>query len=636
LCSALIVVGCAQKHPDVIEFPVFDTSNTNSIEIEKIEMSDSATILHFVTHFQGGWITIDSASYIRESGKDEKLLAISSEGISFNEQFYPSKEDGATFKLVFPPLKAKVTKIDFIESDCDKCFKFWGISLLPDTKLKFMKIPETIAVTELPEPGFSADSAIVSGKYFGYVKDNSAQEISFIYNDIVTGDKKTEKITIADDGSFKGKVGVNVPGLVYSSLGFPVFLTPGKEVKLNIDLKKKARFQSQIRKDKEPEDSIYAYIECSPLTIGELVSLASTINGRDQAAFFRRIMKDAELISEMKPDEYKAFLLDLAAVQEDSIGALPVSDNLKLLKKLGVQDNLLTYMSYYQRFKRSAIAKIKNIQDNKKVNEIQVEKPDLNYYDFIGKLQTDKFSYLFNFPGIVSQLVSIVSVDAEIPKAQFEQFTAKAAPLLGYDKGIIFDAVKANFYGAQISQMKFFTDAEKEEIKASFPDCPALSEKIIAENDKLQQLIEETKSNNAVVINEIPAVVDAALFDAILAKYKGKVVFVDFWATWCGPCVAGIEAMKATKDELQSKGVVYLYITGETSPLADWNRKIPEIHGEHYRLSNAQWKYVGEQVGINGIPHYMIYDKTGKKVSEQVGFSSEYVEKSKKELESLL
>lgn len=79
-----------------------------------------------------------------------------------------------------------------------------------------------------------------------------------------------------------------------------------------------------------------------------------------------------------------------------------------------------------------------------------------------------------------------------------------------------------------------------------------------------------------------------------------------------------------------SKDSIYLYITGETSPLKTWENMIPDIHGEHFRLTDAQWKYLSDAFKIEGVPTYLIVDREGNTTFRQTGFPG--VEKMKEEL----
>lgn len=136
-------------------------------------------------------------------------------------------------------------------------------------------------------------------------------------------------------------------------------------------------------------------------------------------------------------------------------------------------------------------------------------------------------------------------------------------------------------------------------------------------NDRLKARIEENKQKKGYRLNEVPAVENEKLFEAILAPYRGKAVFVDFWATWCGPCRDGIRRMKSVKEELKGEDIVFVYLTGPSSPMKTYENMIPDIPGEHYRLSGDQWKYVGNQFRVTGIPHYVLVDKTGKVTDPQ-------------------
>ncbi len=103
----------------------------------------------------------------------------------------------------------------------------------------------------------------------------------------------------------------------------------------------------------------------------------------------------------------------------------------------------------------------------------------------------------------------------------------------------------------------------------------------------------------------------ADILPAITKQYEGKVVLIDFWATWCGPCRAAMKTIDAIKPELAQKGCVFVYITGETSPLDSWEKLIKTIDGEHYRLTDAQWNELCSQLNVQSIPTYLLLNKDG-------------------------
>ena len=105
------------------------------------------------------------------------------------------------------------------------------------------------------------------------------------------------------------------------------------------------------------------------------------------------------------------------------------------------------------------------------------------------------------------------------------------------------------------------------------------------------------------------------IFDSIIKKFRGKVIYVDFWATWCAPCRDGIERIKPLKAELTDKNIVFVYITNPTSPEKTYEEMIPKIKGEHFRLSQDEWNFLVQKFNIYGIPHYALVDKNGKIVN---------------------
>ncbi|MBU2491725.1 MAG: TlpA family protein disulfide reductase [Bacteroidetes bacterium] len=119
-----------------------------------------------------------------------------------------------------------------------------------------------------------------------------------------------------------------------------------------------------------------------------------------------------------------------------------------------------------------------------------------------------------------------------------------------------------------------------------------------------------------------------------LNDYKGKVVILDFWATWCGPCRRGIPDLVELKDKYKDKGFEIIGITVDQANTMD--QVIPFINNYkiNYPVAYANSDIIKKYGGIDAIPTSFIIDKEGKIVSKHVGLimKEQYI----KEIEEIL
>lgn len=120
---------------------------------------------------------------------------------------------------------------------------------------------------------------------------------------------------------------------------------------------------------------------------------------------------------------------------------------------------------------------------------------------------------------------------------------------------------------------------------------------------------EETKESY-----QLPEGKATDVFRKIIKTHAGKVLFIDFWSTTCGPCKA--EIIKAAELRRRYKNhpeFQFIFITDERSSKASYDSFVAKnLQGEaSYRISVAEYNYLCELFHFNGVPHYELVEKDG-------------------------
>ena len=144
-----------------------------------------------------------------------------------------------------------------------------------------------------------------------------------------------------------------------------------------------------------------------------------------------------------------------------------------------------------------------------------------------------------------------------------------------------------------------FVDARWPSFKESNP-FPEYTEALQAELNKLSMLQPGQPAP------------DFALHDldgqsVSLSQFKGKVVLLDFWASWCGPCIGDLPNLRKIKEKMAALPVVFLNISLDANEAA-WKQAITkhEIQGVHVRSEQVAQAY-----NVSGIPRYYLVGPQG-------------------------
>lgn len=108
---------------------------------------------------------------------------------------------------------------------------------------------------------------------------------------------------------------------------------------------------------------------------------------------------------------------------------------------------------------------------------------------------------------------------------------------------------------------------------------------------------------------------DKLTFDDLLKYHKGKIIYVDFWASWCMPCREALPNSLKLREELKNKDIVFIYLSIDRT-LMPWRAASIQEKLADYRVNYLFVNYMAsdfmKQQKLTSVPRYMIFDKQGR------------------------
>lgn len=93
------------------------------------------------------------------------------------------------------------------------------------------------------------------------------------------------------------------------------------------------------------------------------------------------------------------------------------------------------------------------------------------------------------------------------------------------------------------------------------------------------------------------------------SKFKGKYVYIDLWASWCGPCVREVPYLQQLEKDLEGSDVVFVSISIDSAK-APWIKKMDQLNMHGNQLWNSD-QNLAKRLNVSGIPHFLIYGPDG-------------------------
>ncbi|WP_321308483.1 TlpA disulfide reductase family protein [Marinifilum fragile] len=456
-----------------------------------------------------------------------------------------------------------------------------------------------------------ATKAIITGEIINLSQPKNKTWIEVLHPDIFAQSAPFKQIKIDSTGKFKYEAKLISPSLCWGiyNKSFPFVISPGDSLHFTIDAN---IWNDKSRKAVTKGD----YIQISGTTREDYNNIRKFQEWASDSLYTRSLRQSIDEATKTKsPEEFKNFISTIESNSKSIIdkfgkefGAGPLYyDILNTENKFRNLDNLMRYW-----WSNPMMNNVKT-EDIKLLNNYFsfLENYNMNNRNFFVLHQSDFIKELLNLYQFQNKELREIFLDirdnkeyANVPNSYFPEqanYINKSSSGITRDMLLYLFAMQ-NFKKTPQNSLIAYS-AVKDLVQDSY-----IANHLTEEYNKLT-----LKNNNT--IKSKPS--ENTVLDSIIEVNKGQVLYVDFWAPWCAPCMMEMKPSQKLKKKLNGKPVQFVYL-GCRSNKAQWETAIAnkDINGINVLLTDEDYFTLSKRYNIKGIPHFLLIDKSGNVVNQ--------------------